>query len=72
MQYEVITVFESHCALFLMIAMHWRVVVWLVSYWDILRRNPAVVWEGRRDRVSCRWTISASCETALEAFAVFT
>ena len=56
MQYEVISVFESHCVLFLMIAMHWRVVVGLKSCRYTLTRVPAVVWEGRRERVSCRST----------------
>ena len=54
MQYEVISVFESHCVLFLMIAMHWRVVVGLKSCRYTLTRDPAVVWEGRRERESCR------------------
>ena len=57
MQYEVITFFESHYVLVLMIAMHWKVVVWLKSCRYTLTRDPAIVWEGRRERVSCRWTI---------------
>ena len=57
MQYEVITFFESHYVLVLMIAMHWKVVVWLKSCRYTLTRDPAIVWGGRRERVSCRWTI---------------
>ena len=57
MQCEVITFFESHYVLVLMIAMHWKVVVWLKSCRYTLTRDPAILWEGRRERVSCRWTI---------------
>ena len=42
MQYEVITFFESHYVLVLMIAMHWKVVVWLKSCRYTLTRDPAI------------------------------